>query len=31
MKSAIEDGWRRFVEKLKQLWGKPKGSEAVLG
>jgi hypothetical protein len=28
MKSnAIKDGWQRFLEKLKQLWGRPSGAE----
>jgi hypothetical protein len=31
MKSAMEDGWRRFLERLKQLWGKPQSSGAALG
>jgi hypothetical protein len=29
MKAAMEEGWRRFLERLKKLWGKPKDAEPV--
>lgn len=25
--NAIQDGWRRFLRRLKQLWGPPIGNE----
>lgn len=25
--NAIKDGWQRFLERLKQLWGRPRDGE----
>jgi hypothetical protein len=25
--NAIKDGWKRFLDRLKQLWGRPRGGE----
>jgi hypothetical protein len=24
---AIRDGWQRFLERLRRMWGKPRGGE----
>ena len=26
---AIKDGWRRFLDRLKRLWGKPRDGETL--
>jgi hypothetical protein len=25
--NAFKDGWKRFLERLKQLWGRPRDGE----
>lgn len=25
--NAIKDGWQRFLDRLRRMWGKPRGGE----
>jgi hypothetical protein len=27
LNNAVKDGWQRFLDRLRQMWGKPRGSE----
>ena len=26
--NAVKDGWQRFLDRLRRLWGKPRGNAA---
>jgi hypothetical protein len=27
--NAVKDGWQRFLERLRRLWGKPRDGETL--
>jgi hypothetical protein len=27
--NAVKDGWQRFLDRLKRLWGKPRDGETL--
>jgi hypothetical protein len=27
LNNAVKDGWQRFLDRLRRMWGKPRGGE----